>query len=79
MIQLSYLDYSAVEGKSWLHRRSPTAKIIGMVFVLLGLITLRSLPLLGLLYGILLALFFISSRLHSLHDWSGQFRDISLR
>ena len=60
MIQLSYLDYSAVEGKRWLHRRSPTAKIIGMVFVLLGLITLRSLPLLGLLYGILLALFFIS-------------------
>jgi len=60
MIQLSYLDYSAVEGKSWLHRRSPTTKIIGMVFVLLGLITLRSLPLLGLLYGILLALFFLS-------------------
>jgi cobalt/nickel transport system permease protein len=60
MIQLSYLDYSAVEGKSWLHRRSPTAKIIGMVIVLLGLITLRSLPVLGLLYGILLALFFMS-------------------
>lgn len=60
MIQLSYLDYSAVEGKSWLHRRSPAAKIIGMVIVLLGLITLRSLPVLGLLYGILLALFFMS-------------------
>ena len=60
MIQLSYLDYSAVEGKSWLHRRSTPAKIIGMVIVLFGLITLRSVPALGLLYGILLALFFMS-------------------
>ena len=60
MIQLSYLDYSAVEGKSWLHRRSPMTEIIGMVLVLLGLISLRSLPVLGLLYMTLLALFFIS-------------------
>ena len=60
MIQLSYLDYSAVEGKSWLHRRSIPAKIVGMGIVLLGLITLRSVPALGLLYGILLALFFMS-------------------
>jgi energy-coupling factor transporter transmembrane protein EcfT len=60
MIQLSYLDYIAVEKKSFLHRLSPKVKIIGMVFVLLGLITLRNLPGLLLLYGILLALFFLS-------------------
>jgi cobalt/nickel transport system permease protein len=60
MIQLSYLDYIAVEKKSFLHRLSPKLKIIGMVFVLLGLITLRNLPGLFLLYGILLVLFFLS-------------------
>jgi len=60
MIQLSYLDYLAVEGKSWLHRLSPKLKIIGMVFVLLGIVTLRNLPGLLLLYAILLALFLIS-------------------
>jgi cobalt/nickel transport system permease protein len=60
MIQLSYLDYIAVEKRSFLHRLSPKMKIIGMVFVLLGLITLRNLPGLLLLYGILLALFFLS-------------------
>jgi energy-coupling factor transporter transmembrane protein EcfT len=60
MIQLSYLDYIAVEKKSFLHRLSPKMKIIGMVFVLLGLITLRNLPGLLLLYGIILALFFLS-------------------
>ena len=60
MIQLSYLDYLAVEGKSFLHCLSPTLKIIGMVFVLLGIVTLRNLPGFLLLYGILLALFSIS-------------------
>ena len=60
MIQLSYLDYIAVERKSFLHRFSPKLKIIGMVFVLLGLVALRNLPGLLLLYGILLALFFLS-------------------
>jgi cobalt/nickel transport system permease protein len=60
MIQLSYLDYSAVEGKSGLHRLSPKVKIIGLVLVLLGIVTLRNLPGLLLLYAILLALFFIS-------------------
>jgi energy-coupling factor transporter transmembrane protein EcfT len=60
MIQLSYLDYSAVEGRSWLHRRSPKLKIIGMAFVLLGIVTLRNLPALVVLYTILFALFFIS-------------------
>jgi len=60
MIQLSYLDYIAVEKKSFLHRLSPTLKIIGIVLVLLGLVMLRNLPGLLLLYGILLALFFLS-------------------
>ena len=60
MIQLSYLDYSAVEGKSRLHRLPAAVKITGMLFVLLGVLTLRSLPLLFLLYLILVTLFFIS-------------------
>jgi len=60
MIQLSYLDYSAVEGKSWLHRLSPKFKIIGMVFVLLGVVTMLNLPGFLLLYAMLLALFLIS-------------------
>ncbi len=60
MIQLSYLDYSAVEGKSWLHRCSPAGKMIGMGLVLFGVVTLRSLPELLSLYAILFALFFVS-------------------
>ena len=60
MIQLSYLDYSAVEGKSRLHRLPAAVKIAGMVFVLLGVLTLRSLPLLFSLYLLLVVLFFIS-------------------
>jgi cobalt/nickel transport system permease protein len=60
MIQLSYLDYLAVEGKSWLNHLSPKLKIIGMALVLLGIVTLRTLSGLILLYGILLTLFFIS-------------------
>ncbi len=60
MIQLSYLDYSAVEGKSFLHRLSPAAKIIGMLVVLSVIVTVRNLPGLLLLYVILLALFFIA-------------------
>ena len=60
MIQLSYLDYIALEKKSFLHRLSPTLKIIGIVLVLLGLVMLRNLPGLLLLYGMLLALFFLS-------------------
>jgi len=60
MIQLSYLDYLAIEGKSFLHRVSPKVKVIGMVIVLSGIVTLRNLPGLLLLYSILLALFFIS-------------------
>ena len=58
MIQLSYLDYSAVEGKSFLHRLSPVLKIVGMLLVLFAIVTLRNLPGLFLLYVILIALFF---------------------
>jgi len=60
VIQLSYLDYSAVEGKSRLHRYSPMVKMIGMGLVLSGVVTLRSLTGLLLLYAFLLVLFFMS-------------------
>jgi cobalt/nickel transport system permease protein len=60
MIQLSYLDYLAVEGKSRLHRLSPKIKIVGMAVVLLSIVTMRNLPGFLLLYALLLALFFIS-------------------
>jgi cobalt/nickel transport system permease protein len=60
MIQLSYLDYSAVEGKSRLHRTPASGKMVGMGFVLLGVVGLRSVPGLFSLYAALLALFFIS-------------------
>jgi cobalt/nickel transport system permease protein len=60
VIQLSYLDYSAVEGKSRLHRYAPMVKMIGMGLVLSGVVTLRSLTGLLLLYAFLLVLFFMS-------------------
>jgi cobalt/nickel transport system permease protein len=60
VIQLSYLDYSAIEGKSWLHRVSPKLKIIGTVFVLLLVVTVRYVPGLFLLYGVLVISFFSS-------------------
>jgi len=60
MIQLSYLDYLAVEGKSFLHRLSPKWKIIGMIFVLFAIVTVRNLPGLFLLYVFLLCLYFIA-------------------
>jgi cobalt/nickel transport system permease protein len=60
MIQLSYLDYSAVDGKSFLHRLSPALKIVGMLLVLFVIVTVRNLPGLFLLYVILLTLFFIA-------------------
>src|SRR4030067_511515 len=59
VIQLSYLDYSAVEGKSFLHRFSPKTKLGGIGLVLLGIVTLRSLPALFSLYVIFLILFFV--------------------
>ncbi len=60
MIQLSFLDYLAIEGRSFLHRFSPKAKIVGMGMVLIGIVTLRSFPGLLLLYGIMIALFFLA-------------------
>jgi cobalt/nickel transport system permease protein len=58
MIQLSYLDYIAVEKKSFLHRLSPKLKIVGMIAVLFLIVTVRNLPGLLLLYVILLTLYF---------------------
>ena len=60
MIQLSYLDHSAVEGRSFLHRLSPMLKIVGMLLVLFVIVTVKNLPGLFLLYAILLTLFFIA-------------------
>jgi cobalt/nickel transport system permease protein len=54
------LDYSAVDGKSFLHRLSPALKIVGMLLVLFVIVTVRNLPGLFLLYVILLTLFFIA-------------------
>jgi cobalt/nickel transport system permease protein len=58
MIQLSYLDYIAVERKSFLHRLSPKLKIIGILLVLFVIVAVRNLLGLFLLYMILLTLFF---------------------
>lgn len=60
MIQLSYLDYLAVEKKSFLHRLSPKLKIIGMIFILFGIVTVRNLPALFILYLFLLCLYFMA-------------------
>lgn len=60
MIQLSYLDYVAVERKSFLHRLSPKLKIIGMILILFAIVSVRNLPGLFLLYVILLTLFFVA-------------------
>jgi cobalt/nickel transport system permease protein len=60
MMQLSYLDYSAVEGKSRLHRLPVSVKAIGMGAVLFGVVTLMGVPELLILYGILLVFFFSS-------------------
>lgn len=60
MIQLSYLDYSAIEGKSFLHHLPPILKIIGMLVVLFIIVAVKSVPGLFLLYAILLILFFMA-------------------
>jgi len=60
MIQLSYLDYLAVEGKSRLHRLPPVVKMFGVFLVLLGIVTVRSIPGLLTLYAVLLSLFLVS-------------------
>ena len=62
MIQLSYLDHSAVEGKSLLHRCPVTVKMIGMGLVLVAIVTVRNIPGLLLLYAILVGVF-LSSRI----------------
>lgn len=60
MIQLSYLDYLAMEGRSFLHHLSPRFKIMGMLLVLLGVVCLRDPRWLLFLYGILVLLFLFS-------------------
>jgi len=60
MIQLSYLDYLAVEGKSRLHRLPPVVKMFGVFLVLLGVVTVRGIPGLLALYAVLLSLFLVS-------------------
>ncbi len=60
MIQLSYLDYLAVEGKSFLHRLSPKLKIIAMILVLFAIVTVRNLPGLSFLYVFLLCLYLMA-------------------
>jgi energy-coupling factor transporter transmembrane protein EcfT len=60
MIQLSYLDYSAVEGRSRLHRSPATVKMVGVALVLLAVVTGRSLLPLFFLYVFLVSIFFIS-------------------
>lgn len=60
MIQLSYLDYLAAEGKSFLHRLSPKLKIIGMLLVLSNIVIMKSLYGTLLLYLGLLFVFFLS-------------------
>jgi energy-coupling factor transporter transmembrane protein EcfT len=62
-MQLSYLDYSAVEGKSWLHRLPAIVKMVGTGLSLCGVVFLNSLPGLFGLYGLLLFLFAVS-RIH---------------
>ena len=60
MMQLSYLDYSAVEGKSRLHRLPAIVKMAGVGFSLCGVVLLKSLPGLLGLYALLLFLFLVS-------------------
>ncbi len=59
MIQLSYIDYIATEGRSFLHHLPPGWKIIGMLLVLSGIVLVRNVMCLLLLYGVLLGLFLI--------------------
>lgn len=60
MMQLSYLDYSAVEGKSRLHRLPTTVKLVGVGLVLCAVVLIRNLPVLLGLYAFLILLFFRS-------------------
>lgn len=57
MIQLSYLDYLAVEGKGWLHRISPGVKVMGVLVVLAGVVLLRNVTGVLVLYLLVFSLF----------------------
>jgi cobalt/nickel transport system permease protein len=59
VIQLSYLDYLAVEGKSRIHRLSPAVKVAAVILILAAVVSLRPLWSLLSLYGLLLCLFLI--------------------
>ncbi len=58
MVHLSYLDYLSTEGKSFLHHLSPGWKILGMLLVLSGIVLLKNLSGLFLLYAVVLGFFF---------------------
>lgn len=58
MVQLSYLDYLATEGKSFLHRLSPGWKILGMLLVLSAIVLLRNLYGLFFVYAVAIGFFF---------------------
>ncbi len=61
MIQLSYLDYSAAEGKSRLHRLPVVVKLVGVALTLCAVVFVKSIPfLLGVYF--LLVLLFLGSR-----------------
>lgn len=60
MIKIYHIDYIAVEGKSFLHRIAPSIKIITICLLLMGIVIIKSLSWLLLIYLILLSLFFIS-------------------
>jgi len=60
MVQLSYIDYLATEGRSFLHDLSPGWKIVGMLLVLSGIVLLRNLYDLFFLYTVVLGFFFAS-------------------
>lgn len=60
MVQLSYLDYLATEGRGFLHRLSPGWKIAGVLLVLAGIVLLRDLYGLFILYAVVLGFFFVA-------------------
>lgn len=60
MLQLSYLDYLAVEGESFLHHLSPKLKVAGILLVLSGIVIIKSLYVIFFLYLALLSLFFLT-------------------
>jgi cobalt/nickel transport system permease protein len=57
VIHLADLDYSAIEGKSPLHRLSARVKVAGLLCVLAGVVLVHDVPALAVLYGALVACF----------------------